>query len=70
MNKAERFRIKMKKYYRRLRNLNLNSKGKFFAYRSHGKPCSCEMCRDKKYRNERAKEKLTAFKNERSGIEP
>lgn len=65
MNKAERHRIKMKKYLRRLRNLGLiNCKGNFFHYRSHGKPCSCNLCRNKKYRNQRAKEKINVLNDE------
>lgn len=63
MNKAERHRLKMKKYFKRLRNYCLtNRKGDFFSFRSHGSPCSCMFCRDTKFRDLRAKEKRTAFK--------
>jgi predicted 2-oxoglutarate/Fe(II)-dependent dioxygenase YbiX len=52
MNKARRFELKMLHYKRRLKNLGLTC-GNLFAYRSHGKPCSCVVCRNEKYkRNE------------------
>ena len=34
--------------------------GNFYAFRSHGKPCSCFLCRNSKYN--RANEKLNLFK--------
>lgn len=59
MNKARRHELKMLKYKRRLLNLNIkdDTKGKFFAYRSHGSPCSCYMCQGGrgKYRDKRNK---------------
>jgi len=47
VNKADRHRIKMLKYKRRLRALGLYTIEidlRLTAYRSHGKPCSCEIC--------------------------
>lgn len=51
MNKAERQRIKIVKYKRRLRDYQIldDSKGNFYALRSHGKPCSCNLCSDLKF---------------------
>ena len=50
MNKARRHELKMLKYKKRLTNLSLISvEGKFFAFRSHGKPCSCIFCKNPKY---------------------
>jgi len=50
MNKAERHRIKMKKFKRRLKLYGLlYSDGNFYSLRSHGKPCSCFFCRGEKY---------------------
>ena len=51
MNKARRHELKMLKYKKRLENLGLTNKpGKFFAFRSHGAPCSCSMCSPYKYK--------------------
>lgn len=45
MNKGRRHELKMLKYKKRLRNYGLtNDSGNFYAFRSHGKPCSCAMC--------------------------
>lgn len=58
MNKAERYRKKMLKYKKRLKQLGLHEKeGKFYAYRSHGKPCSCCMCKHNKTRDYRNSKK-------------
>lgn len=62
MNKARRHELKMLRYKRRLRNYRIscdtanNPANNFFAFRSHGKPCSCWCCSpiDRKYN--RAKE--------------
>lgn len=56
MNKQERNIKKMLKYKKRLKQLGLKEgeNCKFYSYRSHGKPCSCCMCRNNKYRNERS----------------
>lgn len=52
MNKARRHELKMLKYKNRLNQLGLNpSDGKHYAYRSHGTPCSCGVCRGQKYRD-------------------
>lgn len=45
MNKARRHELKMLKFKKRLKQLNLvNKPGKFYAFRSHGAPCSCTTC--------------------------
>lgn len=45
MNKAYRHELKMLHYKRRLKNYRLkDGEGKFFAFRSHGSPCSCDVC--------------------------
>ena len=50
MDKARRHEIKMLKYNKRLKNLSLkDGEGNYYSYRSHGKPCSCSICRNKKY---------------------
>jgi len=54
MNKAERFKRKMRKYNKRVKLLKaLNGDkelaGKLFSYRSHGAPCSCSLCKGKRY---------------------
>lgn len=68
MNKARRHELKMLHYKRRLKKHCLKGKeGKFYAFRSHGKPCSCSFCADKKYRSkdrQRIKrEALTMYDN-------
>jgi hypothetical protein len=56
MNKGRRHEVKMLRYKKRLDNLGLKEgEGKFFSFRSHGKPCSCFACRNQKY--DRAKMK-------------
>jgi len=59
MNKRRRYELKMLKYKKRLKQLGLKEaqpNSNFTAYRSHGSPCSCWYCRDKKYRdNDRQK---------------
>jgi hypothetical protein len=51
MNKARRHELKMLKYKRRLNNLGLKESpnSNFYAYRSHGSPCSCFVCSGVKY---------------------
>lgn len=54
MNKKRRQEIKMLKYKKRLKNLGLmdlndDNKANLYALRSHGKPCSCGLCRNEKY---------------------
>lgn len=56
MNKGRRQELKMLKYKKRLRQLNLikGDRCNYYAYRSHGSPCSCFFCSPYKYK--RAKE--------------
>lgn len=50
MNKARRHELKMLHYNRRLKKLRIiPGNGNYFAFRSHGKPCSCGMCSYQKY---------------------
>ncbi len=50
LNKRERFRIKMLKYKKRLKVLGLNEKeGNYYSYRSHGRPCSCWLCKGERF---------------------
>lgn len=52
IDKARRQELKMLKYKKRLRvyglktdvPLNPNAKANLYAFRSHGKPCSCDTC--------------------------
>lgn len=45
MDKARRHELKMLKYKKRVNQLGLNNaNGNFYAYRSHGAPCSCCGC--------------------------
>ncbi|RNI26625.1 hypothetical protein [Rufibacter latericius] len=61
MNKARRHELKMLKYKKRLIKYGLkDGEGKFYAFRSHGTPCSCSVCSHAKYI--RAKEKLHGFR--------
>ncbi len=58
MNKALRHQLKMLKYKRRLKLYGLKEgEGKFYAYRSHGKPCSCSFCSLPESKYNRAKTK-------------
>ena len=59
MNKARRHELKMLKYKQRLKKYRIkdDSKGKFFSFRSHGKPCSCYACQQVEEKYNRAKEK-------------
>lgn len=57
MNKRRRHELKMLKYKKRLKQLSLkDGEGNFYAYRSHGQPCSCFVCSHSKYN--RAKENI------------
>jgi hypothetical protein len=57
MNKARRHELKMLKYKKRLNQLRLkDGEGKFYAYRSHGAPCSCGMCSYLKYKRSDVKQ--------------
>jgi len=56
MNKRRRFELKMLKFKKRLKQLCLKDKeGAFYAYRSHGSPCSCYMCSPYKYKRKKHK---------------
>jgi len=59
INKGRRQELKNLEFLKRLDKYGLKGKeGNFHAFRSHGSPCSCSMCRDKKYRDtDRKKEK-------------
>lgn len=59
MNKHRRHELKMLKYKRRLKNLRIvDGTGNYYAYRSHGKPCSCGMCSYLKYDRAKASRQL------------
>lgn len=60
INKGIRQQRKINHYKKRLKNLCLkesddNAERGYSAYRSHGAPCSCWACRQKKYRDNRGK---------------
>lgn len=58
MNKARRHELKMLKFKKRLKKYGLlGSSGNLHAFRSHGKPCSCSICRDEKYNRASAKDR-------------
>ena len=60
MNKGRRHELKMLHYRKRLKKLRIKESptSNLTAFRSHGKPCSCCICRGLKYRdNNRAKNK-------------
>lgn len=60
-NKGRRNELKQLKFLKRLKNLQLtNKEGNFYAYKSHGAPCSCWMCSNAKYK--RSKEKINKIK--------
>ena len=61
MNKARRHELKMLKYKKRLKKYRLDEtklgpNANLYAFRSHGKPCSCIFCH-KGYGYNRAKVK-------------
>jgi len=59
MNKVRRFELKMLHYKRRLKKYGIkdDSAGNHYAFRSHGKPCSCWVCRSDKYNRAGEKQK-------------
>jgi hypothetical protein len=67
-NKGRRHELKMLHYKRRLKNYRIskeqadNPKNNFFAFRSHGKPCSCWCCRRPKYNRAKEKNKFGSLK--------
>jgi hypothetical protein len=59
-NKGRRNELTKLKYKKRLKNLSLNddSNGKYYCFKTTGKPCSCFMCSPYKFdRNEKHKNK-------------
>lgn len=51
MNKGRRNELKKLKFKKRLKQLGLKEgEGNFHAYKSHGKPCSCGVCKKPKYK--------------------
>ena len=57
MDKGRRTELTKLKYRKRLKQLGLKEgEGKFYAYKSHGKPCSCFMCSSLKYKRNKFKE--------------
>lgn len=69
MNKGRRNELKALKYKKRLKQLSLieGPNKKYFAYKSHGKPCSCYCCQPKGKYN-RAKSKRGMSDREIYGI--
>ena len=59
MNKGRRQELKRLKFKKRLKiiGVNINDiKGReYCSFRNHGKPCSCWVCRDEKFRDGRNK---------------
>lgn len=60
MNKARRHELKMLKYKKRLKQLRMKEgpNKNLFAYRSHGKPCSCWCCSPEKYNRAKVKREV------------
>jgi hypothetical protein len=68
MDKARRHELKMLKFKKRLKQLGLSSgKGNLYSFRSHGKPCSCWLCRNEKYKRSMAD--VNAILNELATLE-
>lgn len=58
MNKQERKLKGLSKFKKRLANYGLtNQVGKFYSFKSHGKPCSCFICSTNKYKHNGTKKK-------------
>lgn len=51
INKYDRNRIMFLKYKKRLERMRVfdDSEGNYHAFKHHGKPCSCSMCRNEKF---------------------
>lgn len=67
MDKGRRQELTKLKFKKRLKNYGLledfeTGKGNFFAFKSHGAPCSCAMCRGEKYKR-KAKHKKRLYEN-------
>lgn len=59
INKARRQELTMLKYKKRLKQLRLKESpiANYYAYKSHGKPCSCWACQPKgKYNRAKSKQ--------------
>jgi hypothetical protein len=57
MNKGRRNELTRLKFQRRLKLYGVKEgEGNFFGFQSHGKPCSCYLCRNEKFN--RAKDKI------------
>lgn len=50
MNKARRNELAQLKMKKRRRNYRLPDDVKWYALKSHGKPCSCWVCRNPRYK--------------------
>lgn len=51
LTKGRRNELTKLKYKKRLKQLGFKEgEGKFYSYKSHGKPCSCSLCRNEKYK--------------------
>jgi hypothetical protein len=59
MNKARRHELKILKYLKRIKQLGLiiTDINKYHEYKTSGKPCSCWLCKNPKYRDSRHKNK-------------
>ncbi len=66
MNKLRRHELKMLHYKRRLRNYRIKVRTdisqNLYAFRSHGKPCSCYACQQYEQNYNRAKVKSEYLK--------
>jgi hypothetical protein len=61
MNKALRHQVKMLKFKKRIKKYGISdiqladSNNNFYAFRSHGAPCSCWCCKGQKYNRAKSK---------------
>jgi hypothetical protein len=68
MDKGRRQELTKLKFKKRLKNYGLleefeKGNGNLFAFKSHGKPCSCSMCRQEKFKR-KAKHKNRLYDTE------
>lgn len=62
MNKARRHELKMLKFRRRQKLMDLPDDA--YKFRDHATPCRCWVCRGRKYREvDRAREKVTFYRD-------
>ncbi len=60
MNKGRRSELTKLKFIKRLKFYGFKlGEGNFFAFKSHGKPCSCFLCRNEKYIRSKSKNNIT-----------